>query len=132
LVQKSLAGHRRQPYKSSKIGSVLTSICAFRTRDLLSLVSPNYGFAEMPRAVLYTRQRCCLCAEAKAILQRHGLSVEEVDIDDDPALRERYNESVPVIEIEGRERFRGRIDERLLARLVRHFASEQDRKSQQD
>ena len=70
------------------------------------------------KATLYTRQGCCLCNEAKKVLQAHSLSVEEIDIDADPQLRDRYNECVPVVMIDGRERFRGRIDARLLARLV--------------
>jgi glutaredoxin len=69
-------------------------------------------------ATLYTRAGCCLCNEAKRILQAHGLAIEEIDIDADPRLRALYNEHVPVVVIDGRERFRGRVDERLLKRLV--------------
>ena len=53
------------------------------------------------------------------MLERHGLTVEEVDIDADPALRKRYTDCVPVVLIDGKERFRGRVDERLLRRLSR-------------
>jgi glutaredoxin len=69
-------------------------------------------------AILYTRAGCCLCNEAKKTLQAHGLTVEDVDIDGDPQLRDRFNDCVPVVVIDGRERFRGRVDERLLKRLV--------------
>jgi glutaredoxin len=72
----------------------------------------------MSRTILYTRHSCCLCDQAKAQLQAHGLTVEEIDIDGDPALREKYNDWVPVVEIDGRERFRGRVDEMLLRRLL--------------
>ena len=41
-----------------------------------------------------------------------------VDIDADPRLRERYNECVPVVEIDGRERFRGHVNRVLLSRIV--------------
>ena len=74
---------------------------------------------QIPNVTVYTRRGCCLCDEAKSVLERHGLSVQEVDIDSDQALRERYNESVPVVIVDGRERFRGRIDERLLRRMLR-------------
>jgi glutaredoxin len=70
------------------------------------------------RAQLYTRQGCHLCDDARALLERHGLAVESIDIDADPALRERYDVWVPVVVIDGQERFRGRIDERLLRRLL--------------
>ncbi len=72
----------------------------------------------MPNVVLYTRRGCHLCDEALALLQRHGLQPTLVDIDADPVLCERYNECVPVVEIDGRERFRGRVNEVLLRRLL--------------
>ena len=70
------------------------------------------------RVVLYTRQGCHLCDDAQALLVRHGLSPELIDIDRAPELRAQYNECVPVVEIDGKVRFRGRIDERLLKRLL--------------
>lgn len=69
--------------------------------------------------VLYTRKGCCLCDQAKLVLENYGMTPREVDIDDDPELRSRYTDCVPVVEIEGRERFRGRIDEILLRRILR-------------
>jgi glutaredoxin len=55
-----------------------------------------------PREVtLYTRPGCHLCEEAKAaimpLLREFGGSFREVNIDGDPALRERYGWDVPVI-----------------------------------
>jgi len=38
--------------------------------------------------------------------------------DADPVLREKYDQCVPVVVIDGKERFRGRVDERLLRRLL--------------
>jgi glutaredoxin len=70
-------------------------------------------------AIVYTRQGCHLCEEAEALLQQFGLAVREVDIDAQPELRARYNECVPVVLIDGKERFRGRVDPRLLRRLLR-------------
>jgi glutaredoxin len=68
--------------------------------------------------IVYTRIGCHLCNEAKAMLESYGLTVRTVDIDQDPQLRERYNECVPVVFMDGRERFRGRIDPVLLRRLL--------------
>lgn len=70
------------------------------------------------QVTLYTRAGCHLCDDAKAILERYGLRVESIDIDADPQLRAKYNECVPVVVIDGRERFRGRVDEVLLRRLL--------------
>jgi glutaredoxin len=72
------------------------------------------------KTILYTRRGCHLCDDARELLERHGLAPREVDIDADPQLSARYDTCVPVVEIDGRERFRGRIDERLLRRLLAH------------
>ena len=72
----------------------------------------------MRAVTLYTRQGCHLCDEALAVLRRYGITPQLVDIDADPALRKRYNVCVPVVEIDGKERFRGHINEVLLKRLL--------------
>jgi glutaredoxin len=69
--------------------------------------------------LLYTRVGCHLCQDAKALLVRHGLQPQEIDIDRDPDLRQQYNDCVPVVVIDGKVRFRGRVDERLLLRLLK-------------
>lgn len=73
------------------------------------------------RLVFYTRSGCHLCDDAKAILLRYATvlpEIEEVDIDTAPQLVERFGECVPVVEIDGRVRFRGRVNEVLLRRLL--------------
>jgi glutaredoxin len=72
----------------------------------------------LPHVVLYTRQGCHLCDQAGQVLRRYGLAPLEVDIDADPDLLARYDTCVPVVEIDGKERFRGRVDEVLLRRLL--------------
>jgi glutaredoxin len=72
----------------------------------------------MTNAVLYSRQGCHLCNQAAEALARCGLSFDTIDIDTDPELARRYGECVPVVVIDGRERFRGRVDELLLRRLL--------------
>jgi glutaredoxin len=70
--------------------------------------------------ILYTRQGCCLCNDAEALLARHGLQPRLVDIDDSPELREQFTNCVPVVQIDGKVRFRGRVNEVLLKRLIEH------------
>jgi glutaredoxin len=70
-------------------------------------------------AILYTRRGCHLCDDAVHILVDHGLKVHEVDIDADPDLASRYTNCVPVVVIDGKERFRGRVNAVLLRRLLR-------------
>jgi len=72
----------------------------------------------MPQVVLYTRRGCHLCEEALLTLRQVGWTPELVDIDGDPVLRDRYNECVPVVVIDGKERFRGRVNSVLLRRIV--------------
>ena len=72
-----------------------------------------------PEVTLYTRQGCHLCDEAATVLSRHGLQAKTVDIDSDPELVGRYTNCVPVVVIDGKERFRGRVDRVLLRRLLR-------------
>lgn len=73
-------------------------------------------------AVVYTRRGCHLCKDAEALLREEGFDVRLVDIDANLELRERYDRCVPVVEIEGRERFRGRVDRSLLRRLARSMS----------
>ena len=67
--------------------------------------------------ILYTRT-AATCAIWHATLIQHGLHVVDVDIDNDQALCERFATCVPVVEIDGRVRFRGRVDPLLLRRIL--------------
>lgn len=67
---------------------------------------------------LYTRRGCHLCNEALATLKQHGLEPKLIDIDEQPKLFEKFDTCVPVVEIDGKVRFRGRVDEVLLRRLL--------------
>ncbi|MEQ8837374.1 MAG: glutaredoxin family protein, partial [Lacipirellulaceae bacterium] len=66
----------------------------------------------------YTRKGCHLCDEALSTLLDHGVEPETIDIDEQPELFEKFNTCVPVVEIDGKVRFRGRVDEVLLRRLL--------------
>ena len=69
--------------------------------------------------VLYTRAGCHLCEEAQKVLREFDLAPKLVDIDDDKTLRARFDACVPVVEINGRVRFRGRVEPWLLRRIIR-------------
>ena len=70
-----------------------------------------------PEIKLFTRKGCHLCDEAYDVLKRNGFIPQLVDIDDDPELIDMYGTCVPVVVIDGQERFRGRVNEVLLRRL---------------
>jgi len=72
-----------------------------------------------PAVVVYTRAGCHLCDDAARLLAAFGLAPRFVDIDADPQLRALHTDWVPVVEIGGRIRFRGRIDPVLLERILR-------------
>lgn len=63
----------------------------------------------MRQVVLYGRQGCCLCESARAVLQRVRARIpfelRECDIDSDDALQRAYLERIPVVSIDGVERF---------------------------
>jgi glutaredoxin len=69
--------------------------------------------------VLYTRAGCPACQAAERILERHGLTFRRLDIDADPQLSLPYTGCVPVVEIDGKVRFRGRVNAVLLRRILR-------------
>ena len=65
------------------------------------------------------RAKAVICAKKPSeYYSRYGLLPSILDIDTDPGLRERFDTCVPVIEIDGKIRFRGRVDEVLLRRIV--------------
>jgi glutaredoxin len=74
------------------------------------------------RFVLYTRRGCHLCEDARQRLreaqQAYGFALEVKDVDEDPDLAARYGEQVPVVTVNGKERFRGGVNPVLLSRLL--------------
>lgn len=65
---------------------------------------------------LYSRKGCHLCDEAYDLLTQFGIEPRVIDIDEHAHWRAQYHEWVPVIEIDGRVRFRGLVNAQLLAR----------------
>jgi glutaredoxin len=77
----------------------------------------------MPKVTVYSRPGCGLCEEVikqlQALRREAEFEWEEVDIDEDPALRQRYNEEVPVIAIDGEDAFYHRLDTRKFLERLR-------------
>lgn len=76
----------------------------------------------MHDVVVYSRQGCHLCEVVKETLTQLQLHADfqwrEVDIDGDPALRQKYNDEIPVVFIDGRKAFKYRIDARQFLRSL--------------
>jgi glutaredoxin len=68
--------------------------------------------------VVYGKPGCHLCDDARAVLERVGAPFEEIDITTDDALHAAYLERIPVIAIDGRERFEFFVDEAALRALL--------------
>jgi hypothetical protein len=71
----------------------------------------------MREVVLYGREGCCLCDEARIVLARvlsrspGAFELHECDIEDDEALLKAYLERIPVVTIDGVEAFELFVDE---------------------
>jgi hypothetical protein len=76
----------------------------------------------MHKLTLYGARYCCLCDDARAVLDRAARRVpfelETIDISGDPDLVDRYGEDIPVLCIDGVEAFMHRIDEELLLGML--------------
>lgn len=95
---------------------------------LLKSPSPQHGSLARPRprplfssVRFFSRQDCPLCDEALDVLlqQRDWLPpLELLDVDAHPDWQRQFGNSVPVVEIDGRIRFRGGVQPLLLQRLI--------------
>jgi glutaredoxin len=76
----------------------------------------------MKTVVLYGRPGCCLCDDAREVLERvrarYPFGLHERDIERDDGLLTAYLERIPVITIDGEEAFELFVDE---AELIRRL-----------
>jgi glutaredoxin len=76
----------------------------------------------MRHVVLYTREGCCLCDEAREVLvrvrDRAQFHFEERDIEADDETFRTYLERIPVVTIDGVESFELFVDEAELRRRL--------------
>ena len=77
----------------------------------------------MRRVILYTKPYCSLCHKAEETIlglqDRLGFLWEKIDITQDPTIFEKYQYDIPVILIDGIERFRHRVTREELERALR-------------
>lgn len=78
---------------------------------------------------VYSRAQCHLCEEAVETLETVAadvdadVAIEEVDVDEDPQLREEYGDRVPYVFVDERPAFKFRVDPREAERRLRVAAS---------
>ena len=92
-----------------------------RKKGRLQLASPR-------DVTLYSRPGCHLCEEAKAqiapLLKEFGARLTEINIDEDPELRARYDYDVPVIFLGARKVAKHRVDIDQFRRQLRDAAGD--------
>ena len=71
---------------------------------------------------MYSRQDCGCCHNALDLLKdyqaRYGFTIDVIDVDADPVLAERYGLEVPVVTLNDKVRFKGKMNPALLDRLL--------------
>jgi glutaredoxin len=71
---------------------------------------------------LYSRPGCHLCDDMKAVLERAAssrpITIEIVDISDDPELEARYGLEIPVLLVDGKKAAKYRVTEQELLRIL--------------
>ena len=76
----------------------------------------------MRKVIIYSRPGCHLCDIAKKKIRQAEcpgeFTLEEIDIETDPVLLERYRNDIPVIMIDGVEAFRHRVTSEDFARAL--------------
>ena len=74
------------------------------------------------KITIYSKKDCHLCEEAKQVLKRfvdeYSLEIEEIDINTDKDLFEKYQFEIPVIFLNDRKLFKYRIDEQKLRKAI--------------
>lgn len=72
--------------------------------------------SEPVRVTVYSREVCPLCEDAIDVIESVAdrvdatVEIEEVNVDDDPALREEYGDRVPYVFVDGTPKFKYRVD----------------------
>jgi len=77
----------------------------------------------MPLVRMYSRPGCHLCDQARDVIRNVAREVafeyEEVDVSEDDALELEYGIRIPVVVVDGEERFEIAVDAEELRRAIR-------------
>lgn len=76
------------------------------------------------RVVVYSREGCHLCGQAEetvaGVAAELGVTWARVDVDDEPDLKRRFTEQVPVTFVDGHQHDFWRVDPLRLRRALTH------------
>lgn len=90
-------------------------------RQIATHWTPTRPGRRFDSLVIYTKNDCPLCDEAAGVLETYQSylpPLERIDVMTDAERNSKYAGCVPVIEIDGRRRFTGQVNEVLLRRLI--------------
>jgi len=79
---------------------------------------------------IYRRHPCELCEDALETIESVAeaadveVAIEQIDVDSDPDLRERYGETVPVVYVDGTKQFEVFVDETVLLGALQDASEE--------
>lgn len=83
--------------------------------------------AQLPTVTIFTRPGCHLCDVAKSNIDSSGCAgkfiLEEINIDLDPAAREKYQYDIPVIFINGVKAFKHEVPPKDFKRKLERLAN---------
>jgi len=82
---------------------------------------PSRPGVRFQRVIFHTRSGCHLCESAERLLRQYADYLpppHQINVETDQDLMTRFGTIVPVVEIDGKLRFRGGINEFLLRRLI--------------
>lgn len=86
------------------------------------MASLGHRVVDAMKITIYSKKDCHLCEEAKQVLKRfvdeYSLEIEEIDINEDKDLFEKYQFEIPVIFLNDRKLFKYRIDEEKLRKAI--------------
>jgi glutaredoxin len=72
--------------------------------------------------IIYSRPGCHLCEVARETIEAAGCNadyeLEEVNIETDPDLLNRYRYDIPVVTVDGIERFKHKVDPNLFKAVI--------------
>jgi thiol-disulfide isomerase/thioredoxin/glutaredoxin len=84
--------------------------------------------SQPPAVIVYVKPACTLCGPVFETLERVkrdvDFSLEKVDISGDPALMAKYGNEVPVVTINGRKAFKGRVQEQQFKKKLKRARSQ--------
>lgn len=92
--------------------------------SLMSILGQLFGQKRRDdlSVVVYTRQGCHLCddlwAAVSKLQAKYRFKLSAVDVDADPELVAKFNTCVPVVEVNGKVRLRGRWNAVLFQRIL--------------